>query len=61
MSELSADYDNTWKEALNEYFPQFLQLLFPQVYDLIDWNREPISLDKELQQITASRGNKHRG
>jgi len=47
----SADYDNPWKEALGEYFEQFLELCFPQVYALIDWSQPPQSLDKELQQI----------
>jgi hypothetical protein len=47
----SADYDNPWKEAIEAYFPAFLAFFFPQVRSLIDWTREPISLDQELQQI----------
>jgi AraC-like DNA-binding protein len=47
----SQEHDSPWKEALELRFPEFLDLLFPPVYNLIDWS-EPITfLDKELQQI----------
>ncbi|MBD2770997.1 transposase [Iningainema tapete] len=52
MSEVNANYDQPCKEALGEYFPLFLEFFFPQVYTLIDWSKNPQSLDKELQQIT---------
>jgi GTP-binding protein EngB required for normal cell division len=51
MTEPNAEYDTTWKEALGQYFAQFLELVFPQVYDLVDWTKPPQSLDKELEQI----------
>ncbi len=54
MNNPTANYDESWKEALNEYFEAFLDFFFPQVYHLIDWAKIPQSLDKELQQITAS-------
>jgi hypothetical protein len=54
LSEVNADYDNPWKEALGEYFQSFLEFFFPQVYALVDWSRKPQSLDKELQQITPA-------
>ncbi len=54
INEPNANYDEPWKEALGEYFEDFLQFFFPQVHDLIDWSKPPKSLDKELQQITAS-------
>lgn len=53
-NEPNANYDEPWKEALGEYFEDFLQFFFPQVHNLIDWSKPPKSLDKELQQITAS-------
>jgi hypothetical protein len=46
-----ADYDNPWKEALEQYFEAFLALFFPDAHAVIDWNRPTESLDKELQQI----------
>ncbi|MBD2776400.1 transposase [Iningainema tapete] len=54
MKEPNANYDEPWKEALEEYFEPFLEFFFPQVHALIDWSKLPNSLDKELQQITAS-------
>lgn len=44
-----ADYDNPWKEALQQYLQSFLAFCFPQVHALIDWGRQYQSLDKELQ------------
>jgi hypothetical protein len=53
-NEITANYDESWKEALNEYFDSFLSFFFPVAYEAIDWTQKPESLDKELQQITAS-------
>lgn len=39
------DWDGAWKEAIQQFFPVFLQLLFPQVYALIDWTQEPVFLE----------------
>ncbi|MTJ54366.1 hypothetical protein FJR38_17735 [Anabaena sp. UHCC 0253] len=54
MKEVTANYDESWKEALTEYFESFLTFFFPEVHQLIDWTQTPQSLDKELQEITAS-------
>jgi hypothetical protein len=51
VNQPQADYDNPWKEAIEQYFEQFLAFFFPLTYDIIDWNRPPESLDKELQQL----------
>ena len=48
------DYDSPWKEALDEYFKDFLELLFPMVHDGIDWSVPPQSRDKEFQKVTAT-------
>ena len=53
-NEITANYDESWKEALNEYFDSFLSFFFPVAYKAIDWTKPPESLDKELQEITAS-------
>ncbi len=47
----STEYDSPWKEALDVYFPEFLQLLFPNVYQDIDWERGYEFLDTELQKV----------
>lgn len=45
------DYDSPWKEALELYFPQFMELLFPFAYAEIDWAIAHEFLETELQQI----------
>jgi hypothetical protein len=60
MSEVTANYDQSWKEALNEYFESFLAFFFPVAHQAIDWTKTPESLDKELQEITASGETKKR-
>lgn len=47
-----ADYDSPWKEALEEYFEQFMAFFFPQAHEDIEWSREHVFLDKELQRVT---------
>ena len=60
MSQIRANYDEPWKEALTEYFEQFLLFFFPSIHQLINWEKIPESLDKELQRITASSKTKKR-
>ena len=60
MNQTTANYDESWKEALTEYFEPFLRFFFPEVHQLIDWTKPPQSLEKELQQITASSKTKKR-
>ncbi|MBR8828753.1 MAG: hypothetical protein DSM107014_12775, partial [Gomphosphaeria aponina SAG 52.96 = DSM 107014] len=54
MSETNANYDEPWKEAIGEYFESFLSFFFPELHEKINWEKTPISLDKELKQITAA-------
>jgi hypothetical protein len=54
MNAITANYDESWKEALSEYFDSFLDFFFSPIYQQIDWTKIPQALDKELQQITAS-------
>jgi hypothetical protein len=60
MTEITANYDETWKEAIGDYFDSFLAFFYPEIYQQIDWTKTPISLDKELEQITASADSKTR-
>jgi hypothetical protein len=45
------EFDNPWKLALDVFFAQFLELLFPHVHADIDWSKPVDSLDKELPGI----------
>jgi hypothetical protein len=53
MTEVRAKYDQSWKEALSEYFEDFLAFFFPSVHSAIDWTKTPISREQELQKIIA--------
>ena len=48
MSDITANYDDTWKEAIGEYLELFLLFFYPEIHQEIDWSKQPISLDKEL-------------
>jgi hypothetical protein len=48
MNNPTANYDESWKESLNEYFDAFLDFFFPVIYQQIDWTKIPQALDKEL-------------
>ncbi|PIQ63843.1 MAG: hypothetical protein COV99_00625 [Bacteroidetes bacterium CG12_big_fil_rev_8_21_14_0_65_60_17] len=41
--------DSPWKEVLDEFFPDFREMLFPELFADIDWSRGFPPLDKEFQ------------
>ncbi len=45
------DYDSPWKEAIERYFPDFLQFYFPTAHARIDWNQPYLFLDQELRAV----------
>ncbi len=47
----TANYDASWKDALEQYFEQFLAFFFPAIHADIDWQRGYESLDAEFQQV----------
>jgi flagellar biosynthesis/type III secretory pathway protein FliH len=51
MHNPMSDFDNPWKEALEEYLPDFLALCFPAIHTDIDWSVPPTFLNAELQQL----------
>ena len=53
MNTPIADYDNSWKQAIELYFEQFILLCFADIYPLIDWRRGFQVLEQELQQIVG--------
>jgi signal transduction histidine kinase len=51
MEQPASDYDGAWKYALEQFFPPFLELFFPDAFAAIDW-QQPVSFrNTELQQI----------
>ena len=51
---LNDDYDNPWKMAIERYFPEFMVFFFPEAYAQIDWSKEYIFLDQELQAFVKN-------
>jgi hypothetical protein len=51
MSEQRTEYDNPWKEIIEDFFPNFLKFFFPTAYAVIDWTKPYEFLDTELQQL----------
>ena len=47
------DYDGAWKAALEKYFKEFLELLFPAIHTAVDWTKGHEFLDGELEKITV--------
>ena len=45
------EYDSPWKEAVDNYFPEFMAFYFPDAYSQIDWTEEPIFWDQELRAV----------
>ena len=48
---MAREFDSPWKEALELFFKQFLELLFRTLHDEIDWSRGYELLHTELEQI----------
>ena len=38
MTKEQIDYDSPWKEVLDRFLPQFLELFFPERHAGIDWS-----------------------
>lgn len=53
MKKIKAQHDSAWKSILEIYLPQALELCFPDLYALIDWDREWVFMDKELESISV--------
>lgn len=49
--EKLSSYDECWKVALDEYFPEFMEMFYPDAYQEINWKIKHETLDSELQKI----------
>jgi len=49
--ETDSDYDSPWKEAIEVFFPDFMNFFFPVIHTAIDWSKGYQFLDKELQRV----------
>ena len=46
-----SDYDSPWKDILELYLEDFFRFYFPEIHPNVDWDRPPVSQDKELLKI----------
>lgn len=46
-----AEYDSGWKEAIEQYFAEFLSFFFPTAYAEVNLDRGYEFLDKELERV----------
>lgn len=46
-----SDFDSPWKEAIEQYFQDFLAFFFPVMHAGIDWSKGYEFLDKELERV----------
>lgn len=51
MDTVIDNYDSPWKEAVEHYFPEFIEFYFPEANAQIDWSKEHIFLDQELRAV----------
>lgn len=53
-------YDPLWKEAIEEFFYDFLKFFAPDVFELVDTSKEPQYLEQELNKLYPDSGAKDR-
>ncbi|WP_044736078.1 Rpn family recombination-promoting nuclease/putative transposase [Geobacillus kaustophilus] len=58
MSETRIDHDRLFKELLSTFFEEFVLLLFPRVYEHVDFHHLSFLSEEVLTDVTA--GEKHR-
>ena len=54
------DYDGGWKDAIANYFKEFMQFFFPDIYADIEFGKGFVFLDKEFQKIVKESADKKR-
>ncbi|MGL5576111.1 MAG: hypothetical protein ACRDCW_11270 [Sarcina sp.] len=52
------DYDAAWKTILEAFEQEIVELLFPEIYENINWEIEAEGLDNELLEIQKEIFNK---
>ncbi|MUG95933.1 transposase [Scytonema sp. UIC 10036] len=50
-TNVPANYDESWKAAIEQYFEAFVAFFFPEAHAAIAWEKGYDFLDKEFQQI----------
>ena len=53
MSEITANYDESWKEVIGDYFESFLIFFYPDIHSQINWENILIPIDGSIQSSIA--------
>lgn len=51
MSRNREDFDSPWKDAIEEFFQEFMEFFFPAAHAQINWDREVSFLEQELRKV----------
>lgn len=54
------DYDRNWKRIIHSLFEEFLLFFAEDLYECVDWNRQPEDLNKELHNIRPDNNTENR-
>jgi len=54
MSNIEISYDELWKDAVENLFQHFINLIAPDFYPYVDWSEEISFLNEELHQISPA-------
>ncbi|EDN68836.1 conserved hypothetical protein [Beggiatoa sp. PS] len=60
MTKPSTEFDSPWKEMIENYFEDFMEFFYPNVYDAIDWIQGYEFLNQELQKVVREAATKKR-
>jgi len=58
MTKPSTEFDSPWKEMIENYFEDFMEFFYPNVYDAIDWIQGYEFLNQELQKVVREAATK---
>ncbi len=48
---MTEEFDSPWKDALTDFFSPCMELLFPEAFEMIQWEKPFRFLDQELSRI----------
>lgn len=54
------EYDNPWKDIVEQFFKDFMQFFFPQIHKKIDWQQKYEFMEQELQKVVRESVTKNR-
>ena len=53
-------YDSNWKDVITEFFPDFLELVYPELYEIVDLTKGFSFIEQEFEKLIPSNEKKGR-